>query len=383
MSGPPDPGAAGGDAVAQVSTPAPAGSETTDVGGGADAGQATANATTAVGESVENLLPTSWLPFPVPSWAVDIFATLLILGLAWAASRLVVAVFGRRISQRFRRPSITRMILRAIRVGIFLFAILAILPIYGVSLGDITLSVAVFSAAIGVVLAPIVGSIISGMFLLADQPYEIGDMVEIVDTQQRGFVDDITLRYTKIMTLDNTFVVVPNGEIRSRDVINYSAEDPRTRQTLDVVVTYEGDLPEARDLIERAAKEVDRVIEGGPDIRVGSARYPAAPKCYIETFGDHGVHLRLRYWLSEPYKLLATKSKVQTNVWRRLEDADVEIAYPHQHVIFDETSGQMDVSVSPPRRRTGPGGHPRSPDGDVRNGEGTDTDEPGGSGPTG
>jgi small-conductance mechanosensitive channel len=185
------------------------------------------------------------------------------------------------------------------------------------------------------------------------------------------------------MTLDNTFVVVPNGEIRSRDVVNYSAEDPRTRQTLDVVVTYEGDLPQARDLIERAAKEVDRVIEGGPDIRVGSARYPAAPTCYIETFGDHGVHLRLRYWLSEPYKLLATKSKVQTNVWRRLEDADVEIAYPHQHVVFDETSGQMDVSVTPPRRRTGPGARHPEPGRDALNGENTDPDEPGGSGPAG
>jgi small-conductance mechanosensitive channel len=364
--------------VAQVSTSTqvPAG----DAGGVAsESARAAVNAPlTAMTQSADNLLPTAWLPFPVPGWALDVVATVLILTLAWTASRLVIAVFGRRISQRFRRPSITRMILRAIRAGIFLVAILAILPIYGVSLGDITLSVAVFSAAIGVVLAPIVGSIISGMFLLADQPYEIGDMVEITDTGQRGFVDDITLRYTKIMTLDNTFVVVPNGEIRARDVINYSAEDPRTRQTLDIVVTYEGDLAQARDLIQRAAKEVDRVIEGGPDIRVGSARYPAAPTCYIETFGDHGVHLRLRYWLSEPYKLLATRSKVQTNVWRRLQDADVEIAYPHQQVVFDENSGQMDVSVSPPRRRTGPApGPPRGePSSDAMNGENTDSDGP-------
>jgi small-conductance mechanosensitive channel len=214
------------------------------------------------------------------------------------------------------------------------------------------------------------------MFLLADQPYEIGDMVEVVDTQQRGFVDDITLRYTKIMTLDNTFVVVPNGEIRSRDVINYSAEDTRTRQTLDIVVTYEGDLAKARDLTERAAKDVDRVIEGGPDIRVGSARYPAAPTCYIETFGDHGVHLRLRYWLEEPYKLLAAKSRVQTNVWSRLEDADVEIAYPHQHVVFDETSGQMDVAVNPPRRRPHPDAPRPDPDGEGVNGESPGPDGP-------
>jgi len=94
---------------------------------------------------------------------------------------------------------------------------------------------------------------------------------------QRGFVEDITLRYTKIFTLDNTFLVIPNGNIRERDVYNYSAEDARTRQTLDVLITYESDASEAQQLIERAGRETDDVIEGGPRIRVGAARYPAQP----------------------------------------------------------------------------------------------------------
>ena len=87
------------------------------------------------------------------------------------------------------------------------------------------------------------------------------------------------------------------------------------------------------------------VIEGGPDIRVGAARYPAAPTCYIDSFADHGVQLTLRYWVTEPYKLLAARSKVQTNVWAALDDADVEIAYPHSHLHFDETTGELPVSM--------------------------------------
>jgi len=81
--------------------------------------------------------------------------------------------------------------------------------------------------------------------------------------------------------------------MRDRDVVNYSAEDPRTRLSLDVLVTYESDIDEARTLIEESARSVDRVIRGGPDIRIGSARYPAAPTCYIESFADHGVLLTL------------------------------------------------------------------------------------------
>jgi small-conductance mechanosensitive channel len=286
------------------------------------------------------------LPFDIPMWVVNIGESLIVIGLAIVVSRLLVRLLGRRVAQQFRRPSLTRTALRGIRASVYIFALLTILNIYGLRLTDIGLSVAIFSAVVGVVLAPILGSLISGMFLLADQPYEIGDMIELVDTGQRGFVEDITLRHTKIFTLENTFLVIPNGEIRQRDVVNYSAEDSRTRLSLDVLVTYESDIAVARSLIEAAAREVDNVIAGGPDIRVGAARYPASPTVYINNFADHGVLLTLRYWVTEPYKLLAARSKVQTNVWRRLEDANVEIAYPHSHLYFDDTSGEMNVSLN-------------------------------------
>ena len=309
----------------------------------------------------------SLLPITIDPWIARVIATGIVL--AWGASRLVVRLFGRRIAQLFRRPSLTRTALRGTRVAVYLFAVLSIMGVWGFRISDIGLSVAVFSAVVGVVVAPIVGSFISGVFLLADQPYEIGDMVELADRDQRGFVEDITLRHTKIFTLDNTFLVIPNGSMRDRDVVNYSAEDPRMRISLDVLVTYESDIDEARTLIERAAREVDTVIAGGPDIRVGAARYPAAPTCYINEYGDHGVLLTLRYWVTEPYKLLAARSKVQTNLAGLVEDADVEFAYPHSHLHFDETSGAMAVSMAE-KSAEEPGG----PLGDVARPQSSDVD---------
>jgi len=311
----------------------------------------------------------SLLPITIDPWIARVIATGIVIVLAWGASRLVVRLFGRRIAQLFRRPSLTRTALRGTRVAVYLFAVLSIMGVWGFRISDIGLSVAVFSAVVGVVVAPIVGSFISGVFLLADQPYEIGDMVELADRDQRGFVEDITLRHTKIFTLDNTFLVIPNGSMRDRDVVNYSAEDPRMRISLDVLVTYESDIDEARTLIERAAREVDTVIAGGPDIRVGAARYPAAPTCYINEYGDHGVLLTLRYWVTEPYKLLAARSKVQTNLAGLVEDADVEFAYPHSHLHFDETSGAMAVSMAE-KSAEEPGG----PLGDVARPQSSDVD---------
>jgi len=332
------------------------------------AGEALATATVPVTElllPLQGLAQPSWFPEWIPEWVLPLVASVLVVVLSWVAGRLVVRLFGRRIARRFERPSLTRTALRGLRLVVYLLGFFTILRINGFDLGSIALSVTVFSAVVGVILAPIVGSVISGVFLLADQPYEIGDMIEL-DDGTRGFVDDITLRYTKMLTLDNTFLVIPNGTIRERDVTNYSAEDTRTRLALDVLVTYESDISAARELIERAARKVDVVIEGGPRIRVGAARYPAAPTCYIESYADSGVNLRLRYWAKEPYKLLTIRSRVQEEVWAALEesDADIEIAYPHTHLMFDETSGRLNVA-------TGNGVDQPAVDGDGRQAQGS------------
>jgi small-conductance mechanosensitive channel len=298
-----------------------------------------------------------FLPEVIPSWSLDLFVSLVVIVLAWLVARLVTDLFSRRVARYLERPSLTRVSLAGIRVGIYILGLLTILRINGLDLGSIALSVTVFSAVVGVILAPIVGSIISGIFLLADQPYEIGDMIELTEQGRRGFVEDITIRYTKIFTLDNTFLVVPNGAMRERDVLNYSAEDSRVRLTLDVLITYESDLPRARELMEESARAVEGVISGGPGIRIGGARYPAGPDCLIGEFGDHGILLRLRYWAAEPYRIQTVQSKVQTNVWDAFADADVEIAYPHSHLYFDDTSGQLEVDMT--ATRAGQPGKPR------------------------
>ncbi|WP_435177673.1 mechanosensitive ion channel family protein [Halorussus sp. AFM4] len=272
-------------------------------------------------------------------------AATLVLVVGWYASRLLVRLLGRPVARRFQRPSLTKTVLGGVRAVAMLVAASVAANQLGFKPGDILLSVTVFSAVLGLVLAPIIGSVINGLFLLADQPYEIGDMIELVDQGKRGYVEDITLRYTKIFTLENTFLVVPNSNMRDRDVINYSAEDTRSRLSLELLVTYESDIEEARAIVERAARETTEVVEGGPDIRIGSARYPSAPVSRVKEFADNGVLLDLRYWVKDPYYLGRVNSKINERIWSAVADADVEMAYPHQHLVFDETSGTARVEI--------------------------------------
>ncbi len=259
-------------------------------------------------------------------------------------SRFLVRILGRPVARRFSRQSVAQTVIRGTRAGTIVSALVFGLWSVGVRFTDVLLIGTVLSAVVGIILAPLIGNFINGVFILADQPYEIGDLIELDDGTQ-GFVDDITIRYTKIFTLDNTFLVIPNGNMRDRDVINYSAEDERSRQTLDVLVTYECDVSQGRRLMERAARDCGAVIDGGPDIRIGVARYNASPDCRIEEFGDDGVLLRLRYWVKKPYKLGKVRSDVNTRVRELFADADVEMAYPHRHLVFDDTSGVARVGV--------------------------------------
>ena len=292
----------------------------------------------------------------------EVLTVALSVAVGVVVANFLVRLIGRPVARRVSRQSVAQTIVRGVRVGTIGVALFVGLDAVGFRFADLLLGTAVFSAVIGIILAPIVGNFINGVFVLADQPFEIGDMIEL-ENGTAGFVDDITIRYTKIFTLDNTFLVVPNGTMRERDVTNLSAEDERTRRSIDVLVTYESDVPEARRLIERAARDCDAVLDGGPDIRVGVARYTASPDCRLREFGDDGILLRLRYWVEKPYKLTKVQSDVNTLIRERLADADVEMAYPHRHLVFDDTSGVARVDADPESvPAAGPDGSAGRPD---------------------
>lgn len=292
---------------------------------------------------------TEWID-AVTAWVVanlpNVFTAVVIVLIGYRLSTTATKYAGRPVYQWVSRPSIARTSLRLMRYSIIVFSVLIAGRIaFGLRLSTFLFTATVFSAVIAVVLAPLVGDLISGVFVLGDQPYDIGDMIELVDTGQRGFVDDVTIRYTKVFTLDNTFVVIPNSEIRKRDVVNYSAEDIRTRQTIDVTITYESDVGRARELMREAAAEQPEVISAEGEIMIGAADYPMEPVVHIREFADHGVALRLRFWLREPYQIPRVTSAINEAIWRKFRDEEVRIPYPHMHHVFDETSGVGEMEV--------------------------------------
>jgi small conductance mechanosensitive channel len=289
---------------------------------------------------------------------LDVVVAIVLFVAGWYLSALLARLLRGRVRRRFRRPSVAALALRGIRAAVLIGVTLVVLGLFGVSAGDLLFSVTVISAVVGVVLAPLAQNAVSGMLVLLNRPYEVGDMIELVgdgEENRRGYVDDITLQYTRMITIDNTFILVPNETIQGRDVINYSAEDERTRVSVELTVTYEGDLEEARRLAEDAVGEIEGVIDGGPEIRIGTSRYPVGPDTFVSSFGDHGIVLDLRFWVRKPYPPIAMRSWVHEELWTAFSESEVEIPYSHTHLVFDETSGEARVALERERALAGTG----------------------------
>ncbi|ELY40117.1 mechanosensitive ion channel family protein [Natronorubrum tibetense] len=296
----------------------------------------------AILEGIADLVDVSWL-----------LAILAVIA-AWFGSRLLSERLRPRLEERVLRPSTANAVLLGARIAVVAYAFVPIAGLLGFRPQSVFLSFTVISLVLGAVLAPVGRSYISGLFILVHRPYEVGDMIELVDREERGYVDDITLGYTRVYTLENSFLVIPNETMRDRDIRNLSAEDERSRLSLEVCVTYEGDLDRACELLERAARDVDGVIGGGPPIRVGRSKFPAGPKAFVREFADHGILIDLKCWIEAPYLPLKVRSAIHRRAWDAFEGEDVEIAYPHTHHVFDETSGRMGVDVNSPARESSP-----------------------------
>ena len=315
-----------------------------------------------LGQTADPTLVDDVLEALEASWVLALLALIV----AWYGSKLLTERVRPALEERVLRPTTANAVLLVARAGIVLFALVPFAGLLGFRPQNVLLSFTVISIVLGAMLAPVARSYISGLFILLNRPYEVGDVIELVDEDERGYVDDITLGYTAVSTFDNASLVVPNETMRERDVRNHSVGDERNWVSIEVLVTYEGDLEAACEALEGAARTVDGVIAGGPRIRIGSSKYPAAPTAFVREFADHGVLLELRCWTEAPTHVAGVESDVRRAIYHRFGEIDAEFAYPHTHHVFDEESGRARISLDAADPADGARGRETSGDGTDR-----------------
>ncbi len=179
------------------------------------------------------------------------------------------------------------------------------------------------SLAIGMAAKDTMAHVISGFTLMLDRPFRIGDRIQLAGGQI-GDVADIGLRSTKIRTLDNMLLVIPNSDLCNTMVINQAFPDFRVRGRITVGVGYESDVEQVKRLLVDGAGEIDGVLED------------PAPEAYFASFGESALTMTLFFWVAEYGKLFSVTDQVNSLIIRRFREQGVEIPYPTRTVIMEK-----------------------------------------------
>jgi small-conductance mechanosensitive channel len=204
--------------------------------------------------------------------------------------------------------------------GIFLFVASSIFVLHYLGL-DLTVF-ALFSGALGLGLGfglqKVFANVISGFILLADKSIKPGDVIEVKDTY--GWINYLGSRYISVISRNGTEHLIPNENLVTGEVINWSYSNNLIRLKVPIGVAYGSDLEKVRDLMLESAA-VARVLKD-PE-----------PSCRLLGFGDNAINLELRVWINDPREgITVVKSDIFWGIWRRFQEHGIEIPYPQRDV---------------------------------------------------
>ncbi len=283
-----------------------------------------AKATTAVGAALSQLYEAIIALIP------NVIASVIIILVGMRLAKWAVRYSGPVIARAVRRPSMIDLTLKSIKYLVLVTTLLIALSTLGIDLTPLFTAIIASSVIIGIIIAPVVSSYLGGIFLLVDRPFEVGDRIEIAELKVSGFVTEIGFRVTRIFTMDGNLIVIPNTEVARKNLINYSAEELRTRRDLPVMISYESNLKKATEVMLKAAREVEGVVKRGELSTIQGVERRMKPAVLIQGFGDNGLDLVLRVWYKDPYYLTTRDSEIYTRVFRGFQKEGVEIPYPHR-----------------------------------------------------
>ena len=224
------------------------------------------------------------------------------------------------LEERSRNEAALSLGERAIRALIIVTGLIIILNHFGVNISALWTAIGIGGLALSLAAQDTLANMISGVIILLDQPFRAGDRIEIQELNTWGDVVSIGLRSTRIRTLDNRLVIVPNAGISNNQVVNYTYPDPRYRIQTDIGVAYGSDLRLVRQVITESLKGVEGILPDKP-----------VDVLFME-WGDSEMGLRVRWWIESYVDARRSTDRVNEHIYQALEEAGVDIPFPTMSV---------------------------------------------------
>ena len=247
----------------------------------------------------------------------DVLAFVVVVFVAVKISQLIRFVLDQDVMPRLDLPrgvpsTISMLVNYAILAVGFLIAISAA----GFELDRLTLLIGALGVGIGFGLQNLVNNFVSGLILIFERPIKIGDTVDVGTL--RGEVRRIGIRSSTVRTFEGAEVIVPNGNLISNEVINWTLTDRTRRIEVKVGVKYGTDPQTVLDLLLKTAGEHEDVVED------------PKPRALFQEFGDSSLNFSLRFWTRKFDDWLRIQSDVTVAVNNALNAAGIEIPFPQR-----------------------------------------------------
>lgn len=306
-----------------------------------------------------------FLALHVLGWGDEVIAALDSIGMnagktrisVWSVMKLLVTVSVFVVIAMWASRWLERRVLKldalapTMRIGIakflqaFLIGLSVLIGLNAAGLDLTTLNVLTGAIGIGLGfgLQSIAANFVSGFVLLMDRSIKPGDVISFTGmpgtaTEGFGWVEELRGRYVVVRDRDGVETLVPNQNLITNPVINWSYTDPRVRLKLPVRLSYKDDPELAMKLLLEATDGHPRIL-----------REPA-PVARLMGFGDHGIELELRFWIPDPQEgVNNVRSDVNRRIWRLFHDHGLTIPVAQREIRVEMGTSQVPPPPSLPR----------------------------------
>ncbi len=258
----------------------------------------------------------------VSSFLIENVLPAVIVGVAfWVFYRVVKGLFARTLFRTSRIDAgVEQLIMRTLRMVLASFGAVTVLGQLGIDVTALVAGLGIAGIAIGFAARDTLENLIAGVTLLLDRPFRVGDYVDLDETF--GSIEEITLRTTRLRTLENKMAVLPNSHVISNKIVNHSMLG-MLRVSIPFGIAYKESADEARRVVLALVHDDDRLH---PD---------AVPSVVVTELADSSVNMELRLFLKDASAELPAEFDYRERVLKALKDADIEIPFPHLQLHID------------------------------------------------
>ncbi|MBE5891402.1 MAG: mechanosensitive ion channel family protein [Lachnospiraceae bacterium] len=277
---------------------------------------------TDLGTAVENPgVIMKYLEDSVPvllSFLVQLIIAILVLIIGGKLIKWIVKLVRKSLDKSRIEDSVSGFLCSLIKYALYFVLVMVVLSQFGLTTGSVVAVLGSAGLTLGLSFQGSLSNFAGGVLILLLKPFKVGDYILEKASGLEGTVSDITIFYTKLTTVDNKEVSVPNGNLSNNSIINYTKNDKR-RVDINVAVAYDSDLKEVKAVLENVARSHELVLLDEPI------------DAFVAELEDSGIKMELRAWCATA-NYWKVKWDLTENVKKSMDEAGVNIPFPQLDV---------------------------------------------------